>query len=159
LKCARCRVLARLAGFDRASHEVGQFCGGCNRTPFLPPSNNRLCNGASKPFFTVFTYHLRNLPYFGTGQPLGHALSARGVHAHVQRAIETETETPFGGIDLGRTHAEVHQHASGAADRQVGQMAKTFMPNGKTRILDARCFLDGFGVLVEGQQTPLGREP
>jgi hypothetical protein len=28
LKCARCRVLARLAGFDRVSHELGQFGGG-----------------------------------------------------------------------------------------------------------------------------------
>ena len=28
LKCARCRVLARLAGFDRASHDPGQLGGG-----------------------------------------------------------------------------------------------------------------------------------
>jgi hypothetical protein len=28
LKCARRRVLARLAGLDRASHELGQFGGG-----------------------------------------------------------------------------------------------------------------------------------
>jgi hypothetical protein len=28
LKCARCRVLARLAGFDRVSHELGQLGGG-----------------------------------------------------------------------------------------------------------------------------------
>jgi hypothetical protein len=64
--------------------------------PFLSASNNRLCNGASKPFFAIVTYHLRNLLNLGCGQPLGHALAARGVHAHVQRAVETKTETPSG---------------------------------------------------------------
>jgi hypothetical protein len=59
LKCARCRVLARLAGFDRASHEFGQFGGGCKRAPFLSASNNRLCNLNSKPFFAIVTDHLR----------------------------------------------------------------------------------------------------
>lgn len=94
-------VLARLAGLDRASHEIGQFGGGCKRPPFLAPSNNRLCNGASKPFFTVVTYHLRNLLNLGSGQPLGHAFAPRGVHAHIQRAIKTKTETALGAVDLG----------------------------------------------------------
>ena len=38
-------------------------------------------------------------------------------------------------------------------------MAKTFVPNGKTRIGDARCLLDGFGVFVECDKIPLWPQP
>ena len=38
-------------------------------------------------------------------------------------------------------------------------MAKTFVPNGKTRIGDARCLLDGFGVFVECDKIPLRPQP
>lgn len=38
-------------------------------------------------------------------------------------------------------------------------MAKTFVPNGKTRIGDARCLVDGFRVLVERHKAPLRPQP
>ncbi len=38
-------------------------------------------------------------------------------------------------------------------------MAKTFVPNGKTRIGDARCFGNGFEVFVKCDKTPLGAQP
>ena len=44
LKRARCRVLARFAGPDRTSHDVGKLACGSNRAPAFAPSNKRLCN-------------------------------------------------------------------------------------------------------------------
>ena len=44
LKRARCRVLARLAGPHRTSHDVGKLACGSYRAPAFAPSNKRLCN-------------------------------------------------------------------------------------------------------------------
>ena len=109
LKCARCRVLARLAGLDRTSHDVGQLAGGSNGFAAFAASNKRLCNRYSKPFFPIVTYHLRNVALVGAGKKVGRALAAGGVHAHVQRAVEAEAEAALGVVDLRRRDAEVEQ--------------------------------------------------
>src|SRR5256885_10412939 len=115
-ECACRWVLPSLGGPDRASHELGKLRGVAKGPLAFAPSNNRLCNGASKPFFAVVTYHLRNLLGIGFRQPVRHALAARGVHAHVQRTLEAEAEATLRVVDLGRAHAQVHQHALHAAE-------------------------------------------
>src|SRR5205085_10563448 len=92
LKRARRRVLAWLSGLDRTSHDVGKLCRGSNRAPALAPSNKRLCNLYSKPFFPIVADHLGDVALVGAGQELGRALAARGVHAHVERAVEAKRE-------------------------------------------------------------------
>jgi len=51
LKCARCRVLARLAGFDCTSHDRGKLECAAHGMPAFAASDKRLCNRSSKPFF------------------------------------------------------------------------------------------------------------
>ena len=157
LKCARCRVLTRLAGFDRASHELGQFGCACEGTPLLPASNNRLCNRCSKPFFAVITYHLRYLLGIGCGQPVGCTLAARGVHAHVQRAVMSKGETPLRGVNLRGTHTQIQQDPINAARRQLAHLGETGMADAKARVVNG-----GLGmrhrlrIFVVSRQAALG---
>ena len=111
LKCARCRVLARLAGLDRTSHDLGQFACGSNGSPALSASHKRLCNLNSKPFFAIVTDHLRQLALIGAGQEVRGGLAAGRVHAHVQRRIEAEAEAARRVVELRRADAQVEQHA------------------------------------------------
>src|SRR5207237_526429 len=105
LKCARRRVLAWLAGLDRASHEFGQLPCAAEGATLLAASSNRLCNRKSKPFFAEFTNHLRDLFHVRRRQPVRRALPARGVHAHVERAVAPKRKTPRGVVDLRGAHA------------------------------------------------------
>ena len=77
LKCARCRVLARFTGLDRTSHDFGKLPCGSNRVPAFAPSNKRLCNRYSKPFFPCSRDHLCNVALFGAGQEIRRALPTR----------------------------------------------------------------------------------
>ena len=121
LKCARCRVLARLAGLDRTSHELGKLPRGSNRAPAFAPSNKRLCNLYSKPFFPIV--RITSAMWRSSARARNSAaLSPRvGVHAHVQRAVETEAEAARGVVDLRRGDARSSSSAVDRADAERGQ--------------------------------------
>jgi hypothetical protein len=162
LKCARCRVLARLAGFDCTSHERGKLPCAANGSPAFAASDKRLCNLKSKPFFAMLTNHLLDLALIRALQKIGRCFAARGVHAHVQRRVVAKAETPFGVVDLRRAHAQVQQHALHLLDAQRGQLgghlAEAGVADGKARVLDLRSRGNGFGVLVEGHQAACRRQ-
>jgi hypothetical protein len=143
LKCARCRILARFAGLDRTSHDVGKLTRGSNRVPALAPSNKRLCNLYSKPFFPIVAYHLGNVAHVGAGEKFRGAFAAGGVHAHVQRSVEAEAEAAGRVVDLRRRHAQVEQqpvHLRHAGGSQRGhELAEARVMDGKTRVRDPRC--------------------
>ena len=67
LEGPRGRVLARFAGFDGASHDLAERRGGANGVPAFAPSNKRLCNLDSKPFFAIVFDHFRNVALVGAG--------------------------------------------------------------------------------------------
>ena len=115
LKGTRGGVLVRLAGLDRTSHDGGQLASGSHGSAAFADSNKRLCNRHSKPFFPVVTNHLCNVTLVGASEKVGRGLAAGGVHAHVQRAVETEAEAALGRVDLRRRHAQVQQQAGDLA--------------------------------------------
>ena len=169
LKCARCRVLARLAGLDRASHERRParrwFEQGARS---VAPSNNRLCNLNSKPFFPIVTYHLRNVALVGAGQEFRRALAARGVHAHVQRAVEAEARSRAPGSSIC---GEVTPRSSSTPLTCAMPRAASSPPCAAKRgVLDREARIVGESrrrrragdrrrVLVEGDQAALRRQP
>src|ERR1035437_5261533 len=152
-------MLTRFPGFDGVSHKLGQLGRTCNRAAFLSARNNRLCNSASKPFFTVVTYHLRYLVKLGTGQPLRHALATRRIHTDIERSFQPETETARRVVDLRRTDSQVEQYTGHAGRGQFAQLCKALVPNGKTWITDGGGFDHGIGIFIEGDQTPLCWQP
>jgi hypothetical protein len=96
----------------------------------------------------------------GARQELRGALAPRGVHAHVQRPVETEAEAASWVVDLGRTDAQVQQHAGHGAGRQhLAHAGEAAVVDGKARVADRPLALGGGGhrlrVLVEGDQTAL----
>ena len=127
LKRARCGILARLAGFDRASHDLGQLDGTCKGPVLLPPTINRLCNRPSKPFFAVVTNDLRHLFDRRMLEPLRHALATCGVHAHVQWSVVSKRKSSTRIVELRRAHAQIHQQAIDAGRRQFAQLSKALV--------------------------------
>ncbi len=95
----------------------------------------------------------------GMGQPVGRALPARGIHAHVQRAVGTKRKTPRGVVDLRRADAQIHQHPRHAARRPLGQRREALVADRKARVLNARCFGQRLRILVESDQPTLGGQP
>src|SRR5512141_1373721 len=69
---------------------------------FLARSNNRPCNLPSKPFFAVITYHLRQFVFIRDSQPLRRRLPPAGIHAHIQRSVETKAEAALLIVQLRR---------------------------------------------------------
>jgi hypothetical protein len=167
LKRARRRVLARLAGLDRTSHDFGQFDGASHRTPACAASNKRLCNRNSKPFFSIVTDHLGDLALIGALEKLRSGLAAAGVHAHVQRRIEAKTEAARRLVDLRRTDAQIEQHAVHAGDaarlQTLAHRGEAGVLDREARIVDALGPLQrrahGLRVLVERHQPPAVRQP
>ena len=163
LKRARGRVLARLAGLDRTSHDFGQISGGSNACAALPASHKRLCNPSSKPFFPIVADHLRELALIGAGQEVRGGLAAGRVHAHVQRRIEAETEAARRVVQLRRADAQVEQHALQLRDAErrelLAHRGKAGMHQSQPRIDECRARGDGLRVLVEGDQPAARRQP
>jgi hypothetical protein len=96
----------------------------------------------------------------GPRQELGGALAPRGVHAHVQRPVETEAEAASWVVDLGRADAQVQQHPGDGACRQhLAHAGEAAVVDGEAGIADGVLALGGGGhrlrVLVEGDQPAL----
>ena len=168
LKCARCRVLARLAGFDRASHELGQLGGGSNRAPALAASNNRLCNLNSKPFFPIVTYHLRNLALVGAWP----AIPRRSRRASVSMRMSSgpskrKLEAARRVVDLRRARrrgpAARRRPASTPSAASVAAIAREALRAGSRSAGRRRCragrAATASGSLVERDQPALRRQP
>jgi hypothetical protein len=158
LKRACCRVLARLAGFDDLAHELGQFAGSLKGAPCRAASHKRLCNRASKPFFTEFTNHLRKFALRGAGQESGGRFAPRGIHAHVQRTVGTEGKAPLGGVDLRAGDTDVEQQAVQRRQLQRAQFAEACVADLETRVLDGARHGDRLGVAVQRDQASLRPE-
>ncbi len=167
LKRARCRVLARLAGLDDASHECGQLAGCSNRVPTFAARNKRTRNRPSKPFFAMVADHLCDVALVSAGQKVRGGLTAGRVHAHVQRRIEAKAEAALAVVDLWRAHPQVEQHAVDARDAARGQLgrhlAEAGVHDGKSRVGGQRVITragggHGLGVAVERDQPAVGVE-
>ena len=156
LKSTGGRVLTLFAGFDRSSHERGQLRGAGDGSVFCAARHNCFCNSASKPLLAIVTNHLRQGLYVGLLEPLRHAHAARGVHAHIERTVEAETEATLRGVDLRRTHAQIHQHAVQTARSQGVHLRERLLANGKTGVLQALRMGHGLRVPIERNQRGVG---
>src|SRR5689334_2704457 len=104
--------LARGNGF---CHERGKLARGTER-PSRSSSNNRCCNRFSKPFFTIRFYDLPDFSFGRGGEPFGSRGPLGRIHAHVERRIAHEAESPMRSIELRRRNAEIQQNAVHASD-------------------------------------------
>ena len=158
--------MAGFTRFDRTSHDVGQLGRGSHGLAGLAASHKRLCNRASKPFFSISLDHFRKFIDRSMGQVVGHALALGGVHAHVQRRIEAEAEAALRVVNLRRRHADVHQQTVHGAQ---AQLAHHLAPMGEGGMLDAKARIgdglrtrgrvgDGLGIAVQRQQLRLGSQ-
>src|SRR5258706_2924151 len=99
--------LARGNGF---CHDLGKLPCAVDR-PARSSRNNRSCNLFSKPFFAMAFDDLPDFLFRSLRKPLGRRFSAAGIHPHVERSVEAETEAPGCRVELGRRNAKIEQHA------------------------------------------------
>ena len=95
LKAARrgmlCWIGAPGLGRDRGTNQRRQ-ARRCINGSFLAGAHQRASDAPGETLVTVLTQHARNLLAVRPCQPLGGALAASGIHAHVQRAVAAQTE-------------------------------------------------------------------
>ena len=108
LEGARRRVLPPLTSTDVLRHELRQLAGCIDRT-FCPLRNNGARNLATKPLFTIILDNLVQILFRCCCNPLCGRHSARRIHAHIQRCIKTETETPCAVIYLRGRNPQIKQ--------------------------------------------------
>jgi hypothetical protein len=99
LKSACRRVLAGLAGAHRRGDQGGELAGGRDRA-LAPCRDDGLRHAARKALLTVSGDHLAYLVDARPSEPLRDRLAARRVHAHIERAVGSETEAALRVIEL-----------------------------------------------------------
>ena len=162
MKGTRRRILAGLAGPHGLAYKRGELVGGCNR-PFAPSSHNLLCNLESKPFFAIAFYNLRDFFYLGCCQKVRCRRTVCGVHAHIQRRIEPETEAARACVDLWRRNADIKENAINTIQicvaHGVAQIAERTVHRDQTRIVDGAGGGEGFRIAVEREESPVLVKP
>ena len=109
MKRARRWVLAWFARRDGVRHDLGKLsC--ANKISPRSSFNNRCCNLFSKPLFAMIFDDLPDFRLFSLLQPCTCRHALRGIHAHIQRRIEPETETTSCFVQLRRGHPQIEQH-------------------------------------------------
>ena len=103
----------------------------------------------------------------GAGQEFRRALAARGVHAHVERAVGAEREAACRVVDLRRRDAEVEQDPARLRDAARSERRchprEHGVPDREARIAGERrighCTRDRLGIAVERDQAAARRQP
>src|SRR5258708_14375127 len=98
--------LARGNGF---CHDLGKLPCAVDR-PARSSRNNRSCNLFSKPFFAMSPDDLPDLLFRSLRKPLGRRFPVAGIHPHVERSVEPETEASGCRIELGPRNPKITQH-------------------------------------------------
>ena len=143
---------------DYASDAFGQLRGAGERR-FTALGDQHAGDLAAGFFFAVQPEHFGDILLGSLRQPLGGALAARSVHAHVERTILTETEPAFGHIQLRRGHAQIEQYAIQTALRlrPAGHFGERTVVQGNAGI-GGEMFAgmrDGLRILVHQQQVTI----
>src|SRR5882724_12300835 len=93
LEGTRRRVLKWLARGNGFCHDLGKLPCAVDR-PARSSRNNRSCNLFSKPFFAMAPDDPPDFLFRSLRKPLGRRFSVAGIHPHVERSVEAETEAP-----------------------------------------------------------------
>src|SRR6185436_14605995 len=153
-------MLPRLARANRATHDRGKLRRGSD-APCVPSRNNRSCNPFSKPFFPISLDHLPDLVFFRAREPLGCALAARGIHAHVERSFLREAEAALRLVELRAGNPEVQQHPGHPRDSALGERRahrrESPVDQLKTRIFDL-AMRKRRGVLIKSEKSSANTE-
>jgi hypothetical protein len=115
----------------------------------------------SKPFLTIIAYDLPKFAHRSARDEFGRALAARGIHAHVERALLGEAETAARFVELGTGHAQVEQHSGYMLYSALGERPlhrrESPVDQLKTRIFD-RAMRNRLGVLIKSEKSSANTE-
>jgi len=85
------------------------------------------------------------------------------VHAHIERAVASETEAARGVVELRRGHTQVEQHPihtlQAEAFEYPGQFGEARVHHAKASVAYSCCSRDRLRILVERDQAPVRTQP
>ena len=122
LKCAGGGVDAVLGAADNRADDIGELAGGLD-TGFSAGADDGAGNGAGASLLAVLVDHVGEVAFVHGVDHVRRRRAARGVHAHIQRAVLAEGEAALRLVDLRGGYAQIqHDHVHRCQTQFAGHL-------------------------------------